>query len=79
MKPYKITFVTKKNGYRNWRIDITADNAKAAREKVEEMWNNRYKLYGNIPHMFHINIKLLKPDEEFLYHWFTEMDNRRDI
>lgn len=72
-RAYRMTFDTKKGGDCSWVIDLTAENLKDAKAKAEERWNRRYKYYGNIPHMFHVHVRLLKPDEEFLYHWFKRI------
>ena len=63
-KAYRVTFDTQKNRiYRNWAIDVEANNLKEAKEIAKSMWESS-------SHMFHVDAKRLKPEEEFLYHWF---------
>lgn len=62
---YEVTFDTKKNGFNSWIIHVSACNLREARCKVEEMWRARHNA-----HMFYINVRRLKPTDEFLWHWF---------
>lgn len=61
---YRVEFDTYKNRVaRAYAIDVEASNMKEARKKVEGMWDSK-------SHMFHIAVRRLRDDEEFLYHWF---------
>ena len=66
MKYYLVEFVTKVQGYKHWKINITADNLKEAKLIAQEMW----KADGHKAHMFHLKARLLKDDEKFLYNEF---------
>ena len=68
MKLYRVEFVTKVGGWKDWVIDIEANTAKEARTKAEEMWYEHSKW-----HTFHIEVRLLKDTEEFLYNYFEEV------
>lgn len=66
-KSYRVSFVTKMGGYQPWARDIDAPTAKIARAIAEADWSLSHK-----EHMFHIVVRRLKDDEEFLYHWFKK-------
>lgn len=69
MKTYLVTYVLKRGGrWEDHEITITAENAKEARAKAEEMWYEHSKM-----HMFGIKTRLLKDTEEFLYNYFVEV------
>lgn len=70
---YRVTFLIKKGGYRYYVIDIPAANRKKAREIAEMRWN---RLDG---HMFHLRVRRIKDTEEFLYHWFVEVDYKKGV
>lgn len=63
----------KGNGYTVWYPDIPAANRKKAREIAEMRWN---RLDG---HMFHMKVRRIKDTEEFLYHWFVEVDYKKGV
>lgn len=65
---YEVRFETKKCGLQSWVINIEAYNAKQARERAEELWNEDI-IYYNM-HQFHIRVKRLADTEEFKYHYF---------
>lgn len=69
MNYYVIRFDTKKEFFKSWIINITADSKKEAVEKAKTMWNNDNRLKDM--HMFHIEARRLKDTEEYLYHYFT--------
>ena len=71
MKYYRVQFETKKHGYFHWVMDTEAATAKEARAKVEYAWST----LRNGVHMFHTRVRVLKPGEEFLYHWFTPSEH----
>ena len=62
---YVVEFDTKMGGDRHWKIDITAKNAKEARAIAEEAWYANHKA-----HMFHINVRRIPGEIQFLYHAF---------
>lgn len=69
---FSVTFQTKKGGDQYWRIDVEDIKTKDALKQVERMWNNDSKLCAM--HRFHITIKMLRPDDEFLYHYFSKIE-----
>lgn len=70
-KYYRVEFDKKKYGYAHYVIDIEADNTKQAREIAEKMWLDHF-VGIDVPHMFHVKVRKLKDEEEFLYHYFTD-------
>ena len=64
---YEITFDTKKGGLRSWVIHIEANTRKEAKAIAEENWSKHHA-----SHMFHVSVRRLRDDEEFLWHWFHE-------
>ena len=70
-KFYRVAFVTKMGGWQNWVIDLEEQTAKAARAKAEQMWSEHHKA-----HMFNVQTRVLKPIEEFLYHYFVKTEVR---
>lgn len=67
-KYYEIRFYTKKGEERNWIIHIEAKNKKEALKIATQKWVSDKKLSDM--HRFRIQARLLKDDEEFLYHYF---------
>lgn len=65
-KAYRVNFVTKKNGYKKRVIDIEANTVKEAKEIARDLW---YKDHN--AHMFQIEARVLKDDEELLYNYFS--------
>ena len=75
MKNYKVVFDVKKGGEKTYRIDLQSETKKEAREKAETLWKETHKDWkGDSPHMFCIEVKVIKPNEEFLYHYFTQIE-----
>lgn len=68
-KLYRVNFDTEVGAYKSWAVDIEANNAKEARAKAEKMWYESSKF-----HMFHIKVRVLKPEEEFMYHYFKMLE-----
>jgi len=70
---YRVTFVTKKGGYKKWNIDIeqTAPGVAFAEHDARTRWVNTYG--PDAPHMFQVKARRLKDEEEFLYHWFKKI------
>lgn len=65
---YRVTFLIKKGGYKNYVLDIEAYNLKEAKNIAETMWYEH-----NDSHMFHIEVRPLRYDEEFLYNYFVRL------
>ena len=65
---YRINFIVKKGGYKDYVIDVEADNLKEARGIVESLWYE-----NSSAHMFHIKVRRLKDTEEFLYNYFKRI------
>lgn len=72
-KFYKVTFDTHENRVeKHWRIDVEAHNAHEAEELARRQWTRK-------PFMFFFKCRLIKPGEEFLYHWFTRLNANTGI
>ncbi|MCD8215069.1 MAG: hypothetical protein LUC97_05460 [Clostridiales bacterium] len=63
---YRVEFITKKGGYKEWVIDVDAHTVKGAVNIAKKMWQKD-------AHMFGIKARRLKDTEEFLYHYFKEI------
>ena len=70
-KFYEISFWTKKGSEQKWKIHVEAKNAKEAKEAAALTWENDNRLNGM--HRFAINIRVLKDNEEFKWHYFTKI------
>jgi hypothetical protein len=67
-KYYEIRFCTEKREDKEWIIHIEAKNKKEALRIAAQKWINDKKLSSM--HRFRIQARLLKDNEEFLYHYF---------
>lgn len=67
MNYYRVTFDTKKKGFKRWAMDIRAKTARDARAKFEELWDTK------AVHPFNLKILKIKDTEEILYNWFTRI------
>lgn len=71
MKYYRVEFETKMGGYRHRVLDTTANNLSDAKKNAIDLWYNEKHEKA---HMFHLRARVLKADEEYLYHWFKEVE-----
>ena len=74
MKFYEFSFLTKKGGEQWWKIHIEAANAKEAKQTMLHMWALDRALAPM--HQFDVKSRVLRPDEEFLYHYFVRSSGR---
>lgn len=74
MKYYVVTFDTKKGGDKSYIINVSANTISEAKAKASQFWcaHHHKNSLSEVPHMFHVKARVLKPEEEFLYHWFVE-------
>lgn len=68
-KYYEVCFYTKKGGEKSWIIHVEAKTAKEAKEIAIHKWACDRRFSGM--HQFGINVRLLKADEEFRWHYFA--------
>ena len=71
---YRVSFLTRKGGETHRVIDVEAYTIEEAKQTVRTMWYQYNK-----SHMFHIEAKRLKDNEEFLYNYFVRANISKDL
>ena len=69
---YRVTFVTKKDGYREWAIDLEAPNLVTAIRDAKSLWVGA----GFTCHQFNPHARRLTDSDRVLCKEFTEVNNR---
>lgn len=63
---YRVAFETQKNNVHRWKyIDLAAFNMAEAKQRAQTLWYDIRDnvMYGNAPHMFHIKVSRITPEE----------------